>query len=160
CQHPTLPRYRRCFDRRGRTGRQGSYPERMVPAGGPRSGVEAYPTYIVSTAAQPGLSAPAWRADLALVFNTLVWGTTFVMVKRALDDASALLFVAIRFLMATIVIAWLFRKRWSPASGPPPGGILAGCCLFGGYAFQTAGLKLTTPSKAAFLTGLAVVLVP
>jgi len=82
------------------------------------------------------------------------------MVKRALDDASALLFVAIRFLMATLVIAWLFRKRWSPASGPPPGGILAGCCLFGGYAFQTAGLKLTTPSKAGFLTGLAVVLVP
>jgi drug/metabolite transporter (DMT)-like permease len=33
-------------------------------------------------------------------------------------------------------------------------------CLFGGYAFQTAGLKLTTPSKAAFLTGLTVVMVP
>ncbi len=38
--------------------------------------------------------------------------------------------------------------------------MLAGACLFCGYAFQTAGLKLTTASKAAFLTGLAVLLVP
>lgn len=113
----------------------------------------------MSAAAQSGL-APAWRADLALAFNTLIWGTTFVLVKRALDDGSAILFVAVRFSIATLVIAWLFRKRSKLASGPPPGGLLAGCCLFGGYAFQTAGLKLTTPSKAAFLTGLAVVMAP
>src|SRR5579859_5100436 len=101
-----------------------------------------------------------WRADLALAFNTLIWGSTFVLVKRALDDASALLFVAIRFSVAAVVMALVFRRRWSLRSGPPPGGVLAGACLFGGYAFQTAGLKLTTPSKAAFLTGLTVVLVP
>jgi drug/metabolite transporter (DMT)-like permease len=99
-----------------------------------------------------------WRADLALAFNTLIWGSTFVLVKRALDDASALLFVAIRFTLAAIVMAWLFRRRWTWQS--PPGGVLAGICLFGGYAFQTAGLKLTTSSKAAFLTGLTVVMVP
>jgi drug/metabolite transporter (DMT)-like permease len=29
-----------------------------------------------------------------------------------------------------------------------------------GYQFQTAGLRLTTPSKSAFITGLVVVLVP
>jgi drug/metabolite transporter (DMT)-like permease len=101
-----------------------------------------------------------WRADLALVFNTIIWGSTFVLVKRALDDASALLFVAIRFSVATLVMCYVFRRRWTLRSGPPPGGILAGVCLFGGYAFQTLGLKLTTPSKAAFLTGLSVVMVP
>jgi drug/metabolite transporter (DMT)-like permease len=101
-----------------------------------------------------------WRADLALVFNTIIWGSTFVLVKRALDDASALLFVAIRFSVATVVMSYVFRRRWTVRSGPPPGGILAGVCLFGGYAFQTLGLKLTTPSKAAFLTGLSVVMVP
>src|SRR5256885_2081408 len=100
------------------------------------------------------------RADLALAFNTLIWGSTFVMVKRALDDASALLYVAIRFLVATCVLAWVFRKRWSLRSAPARGGVVAGICLFAGYAFQTVGLKLTTPSKAAFLTGLAVVMVP
>ncbi len=106
------------------------------------------------------LRPAAWRADLALAFNTLIWGSTFVLVKRALDDASALLFVAIRFSLATLVMAWLFRGRWSFRAGPARGGVLAGGCLFCGYAFQTAGLKLTTASKAAFLTGLAVVLVP
>jgi drug/metabolite transporter (DMT)-like permease len=103
---------------------------------------------------------PAWRADLALAAVTVIWGSTFVMVKRALDDCSALLYVAIRFLIGTLVIAWVFRRHWSLRTGPAPGGILAGICLFGGYAFQTAGLNLTTPSKAAFLTGLAVVVVP
>src|SRR5690242_10836246 len=39
-------------------------------------------------------------------------------------------------------------------------GAIIGCCMFGGYAFQTAGLALTTPSKAAFITGFFVVLVP
>ena len=32
--------------------------------------------------------------------------------------------------------------------------------MFGGYAFQTLGLLSTTPSKAAFITGSSVVLVP
>ena len=103
---------------------------------------------------------PVWRADLALVFNTFIWGSTFVLVKQALDEISALLFVSIRFLIATLVMAWLFRGRWKLSSSHSRGGILAGICLFGGYAFQTAGLKLTTPSKAAFLTGLSVVAVP
>jgi len=101
-----------------------------------------------------------WRADLALVFNTFIWGSTFILVKRALDDSSAILFVALRFLIATLVIAWLFHGRWNPNPGAARGGIVAGICLFGGYAFQTAGLKLTTPSKAAFLTGLSIVMVP
>jgi len=108
----------------------------------------------------PAGNRSVWRADLALVFNTFVWGSTFVMVKRALDDCSALLFVAIRFLIATLIMAWIFRRRLNVGAGQARGGILAGVFLFGGYAFQTAGLKLTTPSKAAFLTGLSVVMVP
>jgi len=32
--------------------------------------------------------------------------------------------------------------------------------MFAGYAFQTTGLKFTSPSKAAFITGSSVVIVP
>jgi drug/metabolite transporter (DMT)-like permease len=39
-------------------------------------------------------------------------------------------------------------------------GILVGVALFAGYAFQTFGLRETTPAKAGFITGLSVVLVP
>src|SRR5439155_14808208 len=59
-----------------------------------------------------------------------------------------------------LVLAWVFRGRWSFLGGSARGGVLAGVCLFGGYAFQTVGLRSTTPSKAAFLTGLTVVVVP
>src|SRR5690606_41094605 len=39
-------------------------------------------------------------------------------------------------------------------------GLLLGVSLWAGYFFQTAGLRLTTASKAAFLTALGVVFVP
>jgi drug/metabolite transporter (DMT)-like permease len=38
--------------------------------------------------------------------------------------------------------------------------VLAGIFLFGGYVLQTAGLKFTSASKAGFITGLYVPLVP
>src|SRR5262249_7837594 len=147
----------------------------MVPAGRPRPRFETDPVDAGAAASRRTAVSSAktvqhpesdiqnqavWRADLALVFITLIWGSTFVIVKRALDDASAILYVAIRFLVATLALAWVFRGRWSLRSGAARGGILAGFCLFSGYAFQTAGLRWTTASKAAFLTGLTVVVVP
>jgi drug/metabolite transporter (DMT)-like permease len=101
----------------------------------------------------------AWRADLALVGVTLIWGSTFVMVKQALDDVTPILFLALRFSLATAALALLFRSHWQDRSGLLPG-MAAGVFLFAGYAFQTAGLRFTTPAKSAFLTGLSVPMVP
>lgn len=84
--------------------------------------------------------------------------------KQALDDASALLFLGIRFGLASLILLAVFRGvRLRRAANPwqeVRGGLLAGLFLFGGYYFQTVGLKYTTPSSSAFLTGLYVVLVP
>jgi drug/metabolite transporter (DMT)-like permease len=102
---------------------------------------------------------PAWLVDGSLVFMTLIWGATFVMVKRALADASTLLFLTIRFATAAFVLALVFRKYWRKDSRAGTfgislrGGVLAGLCLFGGYVFQTVGLRYTSASKAAFITG-------
>jgi drug/metabolite transporter (DMT)-like permease len=38
--------------------------------------------------------------------------------------------------------------------------LLMGLALFAGYSLQTFGLRLTTPAKAGFITGLSVVIVP
>jgi drug/metabolite transporter (DMT)-like permease len=101
------------------------------------------------------------QADLLLAFCTLIWGATFVIVKEALADASVFAFLALRFLLAAIVLAALFRRQLRGLGlAGLRGGVLIGCFLFGGYAFQTAGIRLTTPSKAAFITGFSVVLVP
>jgi drug/metabolite transporter (DMT)-like permease len=100
-------------------------------------------------------------ADAALLGVTAIWGVTFVVVKRALDDATPLLFNAVRLSLAAALLAAFYRPRWRrlPASLWLSSGAL-GACLATGYAFQTAGLTLTTPSKSAFITGLSVVLVP
>jgi drug/metabolite transporter (DMT)-like permease len=101
------------------------------------------------------------KADLLLIFCTLIWGATFVLVKDALANASVFVFLALRFLLATIALIFMYGRqlRAAGASGFRAGAVI-GCCMFGGYAFQTAGLALTTPSKAAFITGFFVVLVP
>ncbi len=99
-----------------------------------------------------------WRADAALAGNTLIWGSTFVLVQSALKDISPIVFLAIRFSIATAALALLFRSR--ARYRPTGGGLIAGGCLFAGYLFQTVGLQFTTASKSAFITGLAIPLVP
>ncbi|HEY1203628.1 MAG TPA: DMT family transporter [Bryobacteraceae bacterium] len=103
------------------------------------------------------------RAELAQVGVTFVWGATFVVVKGALQDSSTLLFLALRFTLATVALAAAFRPLASRFDKTKPilaGGALAGVFLFSGYLLQTIGLRYTTPSKSAFITGLCVVMVP
>ena len=101
------------------------------------------------------------RADLSLALCSLLWGVTFVVVKSSLDYSSVFLFLAARFSLAAILMAafgpGVFRalKREELLAG----GAL-GFFMFGGYAFQTAGLEFTTPAKSGFVTGSSVVLVP
>jgi len=102
------------------------------------------------------------RADLTLAFIALIWGTTFVLVKRALDDISPFLYLALRFTLAAMVLGIYFRKRIAQGISRRDIGIgmVVGAVLMSGYVMQTVGLQTTTPSKSAFLTGLYVVLVP
>ncbi len=101
------------------------------------------------------------KADLALGLCTLLWGATFVIVKNALADASVFGFMAARFLLAAVLMAVLFRFALSRLTRAEIwAGAQIGFFMFTGYAFQTWGLVSTTPSKAAFITGSGVVLVP
>lgn len=104
------------------------------------------------------------KADAALAVNTLIWGATFTLVKSALRDISPLLFLALRFSLATgaLLAVWQIGWRTAPRERPRAvwGGILTGVFLYAGFFFQTLGLQFTTPPKSAFLTGLASVMVP
>lgn len=102
-----------------------------------------------------------WRAELALVFNTLVWGATFVVVKEALDQVSTLLFIALRFSVAAVALWLLFLRRLGRASARQwRGAILCGIFLSLGYGLQTFGLRYTSAPKSAFITGFSIALVP
>ncbi len=98
---------------------------------------------------------------MLLVLIAFIWGSTFVLVKEALNDASPLLLNSARMVVAALLLAVFYRKKIAVLTKPAlKGGVVAGIFLFAGYAFQTSGLKLTTPSKSAFLTGTSSVLVP
>jgi len=98
------------------------------------------------------------RAELALAGVTFLWGTTFVVVKSALEDVSTILFLTLRFLVAGLVLLLVYRRKLQRAGLLP--GIGAGALLFISYVFQTKGLELTSASKSAFLTGLSIPMVP
>ena len=90
---------------------------------------------------------------------TAIWGCTFVVVKGALADASPLPFLAVRFMLAGLLLLAILGRGQADRGTILPGSIL-GLFLFAGYLFQTWGLIYTTPSKSAFLTGFSVILVP
>ncbi len=115
------------------------------------------------TAAMARRNPPGWRVDLALTGVAFVWGASFLIVKNALGDISTLLFLGLRFSAAALMLAAVFGRSALRGGRLPwslRGGALAGVCLFGGYTLQTIGLKFTTVSKAGFLTGLYIPLVP
>lgn len=103
------------------------------------------------------------RAESVLILIALIWGAMFVVVKSALADASTLAFLALRFSLATLLLGLFFRSRLTtrvPVGRAWFGGAVCGAFLFVGFALQTAGLRFTSVSNSAFLTGLYVVLVP
>ncbi|HTD23458.1 MAG TPA: DMT family transporter [Terriglobales bacterium] len=101
------------------------------------------------------------KAHLLLILATFIWGVTFVQIKDALRDISPLLFNAVRMVVATgaMLVVHLPHLR-KMTSSTFWAGARVGIFLWLGYEFQTTGLKLTTPAKSAFLTGVSVVLVP
>jgi len=105
------------------------------------------------------------RAYLLMLFVVAVWGSTFVLIKSALADATPAAFNLVRMTLAFLVLAAAYhrsdREFWRGLRGWHVGaGAVVGLCLAIGYQFQTTGLARTTPSKSAFITGLVVVLVP
>ena len=94
-------------------------------------------------------------ATSTLVLITLIWGSTFVVVKETVATVPPSLLLALRFSVAALLFAWVRPRR---AALRP--GLVLGVLAFLGFATQTLGLVSTTASKAAFITGLSVILTP
>jgi len=101
------------------------------------------------------------QADLSLLGITLIWGSTFAMIKITLAQVSPILFICLRFWVATVLaIAFMPRTLFQIDTGTLRKGMVLSVFLLGGFTFQTLGLRGTTPSRSAFVTSLAVLLVP
>jgi len=83
------------------------------------------------------------------------------VVKDALADISVFGYLSARFVLGALPMIWIYRVDLRKLTRAEAwAGIHVGLFMAGGYAFQTAGIARTTPSKAAFITGVSVVLVP
>lgn len=102
-----------------------------------------------------------YLAIAGLIAVTVIWGGGFVASDMALESLRPFQIMAIRFLLATLLMgAASIRELKGIDFKETRAGVLMGCALFVGFAFQIVGLQYTTPSKNAFLTALNVVMVP
>ena len=108
--------------------------------------------------------SPAVMKKLAkpmLFAAALIWGTSFFIMKNALDNVPVFALLAIRFTAGAILLGIICFKKWKDFTLDYLWrGAVVGGFLFLAYTVQTFGLSMTTPSKNAFLTAVYCVLVP
>ncbi len=91
-----------------------------------------------------------------MVAMTLVWGTTFPLVKTATESLSPAALVTVRFLVAALaLVPWLRlgARLWRD-------GLVLGALLFVTFITQVIGLGQISSTRGAFITGLNVILIP
>ncbi len=100
-------------------------------------------------------------ALISLVAITAVWGSTFIIVQKAVDKMPVMDFLAIRFTLASLVMIAL---RPSCLRGITrlelKRALLLGLALGLGYITQTFGLLYASAAVSGFITGMFVVLTP
>lgn len=106
-----------------------------------------------------GVARAGW-GTAALALAGLLFGSTFLVMQRAVEDAEPTPFLGARFLIAAAILAPFARRRRSSGRAEVRLGVVAGLFLASGYLLQTFGLRATTTSTSAFITYLLVVLVP
>ncbi|UTY38927.1 DMT family transporter [Allocoprobacillus halotolerans] len=101
------------------------------------------------------------QGSLLLLLAALIWGSSFIVMKSAVDFLTPAVLLFLRFSLAAILLSLLFIKKIKTLNFQQiKGGLITGSCLFGAYYVQTWGLNYTTPGKNAFLTAVYCAIVP
>jgi len=100
------------------------------------------------------------KAIFVIVLMTLIWGGTFPLVKVILNFLSPINLLMYRFLFAALIALPFFVKGIKKNRKFILKLILLSILLYIAYYTQTVGLKYTTSSKSAFITGLYIIFTP
>jgi drug/metabolite transporter (DMT)-like permease len=101
------------------------------------------------------------RADGYLLLATLAWGTTFPLIKQAIQFISPSLFVSLRFALASLILSpFLIRALLRSQKKTFIFGCILGFINTCIYVTQATGMETIGPAEGAFLTGFNVILVP
>ena len=100
-------------------------------------------------------------AKLLLFAITIIWGSSFFILKTALDTLPTFFTLATRFSLGAGIVGIVYVKSLTRYKVKALlHGALLGVVLAAAYALQTLGLKETTPGKNAFLTTVYVIIIP
>ena len=101
------------------------------------------------------------KGRIGLLLVAIIWGSSFVSSAISLDYFTPYQILALRFLLASILMIIFFFKHFNKVKKSTiKKGAVLGIFLYLAFMFQTVGLVYTTPSKNAFITAFNVVLVP
>ena len=100
------------------------------------------------------------KADLQLLFVTILWGSAFVVMRLATGHNTVFFLNGFRFLLGAILLLPMIKIKGAFNCSNLVFVGLAGLFLYGGVALQQAGLNTTTAGNGGFITSLYVVIVP
>lgn len=96
-----------------------------------------------------------------LLAATIVWGTSFFILKETIEQVPTFYVIAIRFMVAGVGLALIFiNKLKTIKKATVLRGMFLGMLLALAYYTQTIGLENTTPGQNAFLTSSYCVMCP
>lgn len=104
---------------------------------------------------------PRYKSEIILFIVASIWAATFPVLKLTLVHFPPFYFVAIRFFIGAVVFTiFFFRGISLPTTGEIRAGVVLGILLVLGFGSQSVGLRYTSSSNSALITGVNVLVVP
>jgi len=114
-----------------------------------------------TTPAKPAITFRLSKAELVLVFITMLWGGTFLIVHNVMTVSGPMFFVGLRFAAAALFVGLVSARALPGLTFTElKAGMLIGVTIMLGYGLQTMGLQTISSSQSAFITALYVPFVP
>ncbi|WP_153788128.1 DMT family transporter [Pseudomonas sp. EMN2] len=114
-----------------------------------------------ATHSKPAVSFRLSKAELVLVFITMLWGGTFLIVHTVMSVSGPMFFVGLRFAAAALFVGLVSARSLPGLTFTElKAGMLIGVSIMLGYGLQTMGLQTISSSQSAFITALYVPFVP
>ncbi|MBH3351926.1 DMT family transporter [Pseudomonas putida] len=109
----------------------------------------------------PAVTFRLSKAELMLVFITMLWGGTFLLVHNVMTVSGPMFFVGLRFAAAALFVGVVSARALPGLTFTElKAGMLIGVSIMLGYGLQTMGLQTISSSQSAFITALYVPFVP
>ncbi|UVL20983.1 DMT family transporter [Pseudomonas sp. B21-023] len=110
---------------------------------------------------KPAVTFRLSKAELVLVFITMLWGGTFLIVHNVMSVSGPMFFVGLRFAAAALFVGMVSARSLAGLTATElKAGVLIGVSIMLGYGLQTMGLQTISSSQSAFITALYVPFVP